>query len=104
MTVYVYQFAGQRPKLFTAARPNPWYGLTADSTEELHAFAESLGFSRDFYRPLRSNGQELPLPGHYELRLAERNRAISSGAQTLTTRAHRKSLREQEATFGFKLD
>jgi len=47
MTVYVYNLEGQRPKPFIAAYPNPWYGLTADSVDELHSFAALLGLARE---------------------------------------------------------
>lgn len=104
MTVYVYKFEGQRAKLFTAAYPSPWYGLTADTVDELHSFAELLGLSRQLYRPLRSDGVETPLVGHYELAPGERNRAIENGAKPITTREHKKMLRRQAAPFGIKID
>ncbi len=104
MTVYVYSFAGQGSKPFTVARPNPWFGLTADTAEELHSFAAGLGLSRQLYRPLTMGGVEVPLVGHYELRLAERNRAVAGGAESITTRAHRKWLGQQAAALGINLD
>jgi hypothetical protein len=66
MTVYVYKLAGQRGKPFTYNYPFPWYGLTADTADELHPFAESMGMYRSFYRPYRpyrSNGAEVPMAG-----------------------------------------
>jgi hypothetical protein len=104
MTVYIYKFEGQRPKLFTAAYPSPWYGLTADTLDELHSFAELLGLSRQLYRPLRWSGVETPLVGHYELSPGDHNRALENGAKSISTREHKKMLREQAAPFGIKLD
>lgn len=104
MTAYVYKFSGQRGKLFTQAYPSPWYGLTADTVDELHSFAELLGLSRQFYRPLQSDGVETPLVGHYDLSQGERDRAIENGAKSITTREHKKMLRQQAAPFGIKLD
>jgi hypothetical protein len=104
VTVFVYQFAGQRKKPFTVAYPNPWFGLTADTAAELHSFAGQLGLSRQLYRPLTMGGVEVPLVGHYELSLAERNRALASGAEALTTRDHAERLNQQAAALGIKLD
>ena len=104
MTVYVYKFEGQRGKPFTAAYPSPWYGLTADTVDELHSFAQLLGLSRQYYRPVRSNGVETPLVGHYELSPGEHNRAVENGAKPITMREHKKMLRHQAAPFGIKLD
>jgi Protein of unknown function (DUF4031) len=104
VAVYVYQFAGQRKKPFTVAYPNPWFGLTADTAGELHSFAAELGLSRQLYRPLTMGGVEVPLVGHYELALAERNRALAGGAQSITTREHGERLSQQAAALGIKLD
>jgi Protein of unknown function (DUF4031) len=104
MTVYVYRFEGQRGKLFTQAYPSPWYGLTADTADELHPFAELLGLSSQLYRPVRSDGAETPLVGHYDLSQGERNRAVENGAKPIPTREHKKMLRQQAAAFGIKLD
>jgi hypothetical protein len=104
MTVYVYKFGGQGGKPFTVAYPSAWYGLTADTVDELHSFAESLDLSRQSYRPVRSNGVETPLVGHYELSTSEHNRAIENGAKPISMREHKKMLRQQAAPFGIKLD
>jgi hypothetical protein len=86
MTVYVYKFEGQRAKPFTQAYPAPWFGLTADTADELHDFAESLGLYRHFYRPLLSEGEEIPLVGHYDLDQGERDRAVNCAAERLPGR------------------
>jgi hypothetical protein len=104
MTIYVYKLAGQRGKPFTYAYPFPWFGLTADTPEELHPFAESVGLYRQFYRPCRSAGEDTPLVGHYDLNQGERDRAVRNGAKPISTREHAKMLREQAAALGIKLD
>jgi hypothetical protein len=103
MTVYIYKFEGQGPKPFTVAYPAPWYGLTADTVDELHSFAELLGLSRQFYRPFLPDGVETPLVGHYELSPPEHDRAVENGATPITTHEHKKMLREQAAPFGVKV-
>ena len=102
MAVYVYKFGGQGPKPFTAAYPTPWYGLTADTADELHPVAESLGLGRDMYRPVRSNGLEVPQVGHYELAPAEFDRAVANGATLITTREHKRTMSAQAAAIGLK--
>jgi len=103
MAVYVYRFGGQRRKAFTVAYPRPWFGLTADTEDELHPFAQKLGLNRQLYRPRTVGGLEVPLVGHYDLSEAERNRAIAGGAQPLTTREHAKLLKERAAALGIRL-
>lgn len=104
MTVYVYKLEGQRAKPFTYAYPFPWYGLTADTSDELHSFAESLGLYRHFYRPIQSKGTETSLVGHYELDQGERDRAAKNGARLITTHEHKKSLRQKASALGIKID
>jgi Protein of unknown function (DUF4031) len=95
MTVYVYKFEGAY---------YPWYGLTADTVDELHAFAELLGLSRQFYRPVLSDGVETPLVGHYELSPGDHDRAVKNGASPISMREHKKMLRQEAAPFGIKVD
>jgi len=103
MTVYVYKYGGQGPKPFSAAWPLPWFGLTADTEEELHPFAEELGFSRQLYRPRKNGSEVLPLVGHYDLDEGERDRAVAKGATPLSTRAHDKMLRRLAKERGVRL-
>jgi len=104
MTVYVYKLEGQRGRPFASNYPFfPWYGLTADTAEELHSFAESIGQYRSFYRPCRSDGAEVPLVGHYDIDQGERDRAIENGARPISTRAQKKRLREKAAALGVRL-
>ena len=104
MTVYVYKLAGQRGRPFTYNYPSPWYGLTADTADELHPFAESIGMYRSFYRPYRSDGAEVPLVGHYDIDQGERDRAVEHGARPISTRAQKKRLKEKAAALGVRLD
>lgn len=110
MTVYVYKYGGQGPQpLAMAFRspedawPHPWFGLTADTEEELHPFARQLGLYRKFYRPRMAGPQVLPLVGHYDLDEGERDRAVARGAKPLTTRAHDKMLRKLAKERGVQL-
>jgi hypothetical protein len=103
MTVYVYKYGGQGPKPFTAAWPLPWFGLTADTEEELHPFAEQIGLLRQFYRPRMAGSEVLPLVGHYDLDEGERDRAVAHGAKPLSTREHDKMLRRLAKERGITL-
>jgi hypothetical protein len=51
--------------------------MIADSIEELHSFAESIGVARHWFH----NGN------HYDLREADWKRAIDAGATLVTSRA-----------------
>jgi len=53
--------------------------LTADTTEELHAFAARLGLKREWF-------QKHPLLDHYDLTMAKREMALKLGALQSTTR------------------
>jgi hypothetical protein len=101
VSVYVYKFAGQGP--VTAAWDLPWFGLTADTEEELHPFAAELGLDRQLYRPRKAGSEVLPLVGHYDLDEGERDRAVAKGALPLTTREHDKMLRRLAKERGIKL-
>jgi Protein of unknown function (DUF4031) len=103
MTVYVYQFGGQGPRAMTVARARPWFGLTADTEDELHPFASELGLPRQLYRPRMSGSEVLPLVGHYDLDGEERDRAVDLGANPLTTRQHDKMLRQLASEHGIRL-
>ncbi len=105
MTVYVYKYGGQGPGPYPSAQawPHPWFGLTADTEEELHPFAEELGLYRHFYRPVRGGARVLPLVGHYDLDEGERDRAVGRGAKPISQRAHDKMLRRLARERGIEL-
>jgi len=59
-----------------------WSHMTADSTEELHAFAERLGLPRRAFQQKRSN----PVYDHYDLTEELREKAISIGVVAVSWR------------------
>jgi hypothetical protein len=86
MTVYVYELPGQRHTLFgRSPMSDPWFGLTADTDAELHAFAERLGLTRVMFQPGTPDGpQQVSATGHYDVTEGERDRAVALGAQAVT--------------------
>jgi Protein of unknown function (DUF4031) len=84
MTVYVYELPGQRHTLYgISPMSDPWFGLTADTEAELHAFAARLGLSRVMFQPGTAAGPQ-PATGHYDVTEGERDRAVALGAQAIT--------------------
>jgi hypothetical protein len=86
MTVYVHKLPGQGRAFFgRTASPDPWYVLTADTDDELHAFAASLGLTRVMFRPGTPAGRRQgPVAGHYDVTLGERDQAVALGARPIT--------------------
>lgn len=91
MAVYVRKLQGQGRAFFgRTASPDPWFVLTADSDDELHAFAAGLGLTRVMFRP---GTEALPgrvaaagrvaVAGHYDITVGERDRAVALGAQAV---------------------
>jgi hypothetical protein len=74
------------------------FGLTADTQDELHAFAASLGIRRDPGTPIGPQ-QEL-VTRHYMLTEGQRDRAVELGAQVITAREADKMERQRAATRG----
>jgi hypothetical protein len=99
VTVYVYKLRGQF--LIAPARlaPLPWFGLTADTEEELHPLAEEIGLYRHFYHPPGPAGPPgrpgLASVGHYALDQGERDRAVARGARRISARRRDRMIREQ---------
>lgn len=60
-------------------RGKPRYHLAADSVEELHRFAASLGIARCWFH----RGARVP---HYDITATQRARALAAGAIGLTSR------------------
>jgi hypothetical protein len=97
VTVYVYRLRGSSPsgqRGYRSYEP-PWFGLTADTEDELHCLAENIGLYRHFYRPRIVRGATLPVVGHYDLDEGERDRAVAMGAKPVTARRHAKMLRQR---------
>jgi hypothetical protein len=88
MTVYVHKPRGQGAALFgRTASPDPWFALTADTEDELHALAAALGLTRAMFRPAApARRRQAAEAGHYDLTLAERDRAVALGAQPISAR------------------
>ena len=85
MTVYAYKMRGQ--SRFGSPTSDPWYDLTADDQDELHAFAARLGLRRREFQPGPLVGpQRVSVSWHYTVTAAERDRAIALGAQAITKR------------------
>lgn len=86
MTVYVHKLQGQSRAFFgRTPRSDPWFVLTADTDDELHAFAASLGLTRVMFRPVTPAGpHQVPAAGHYDVTLGERDRAVALGARPIT--------------------
>lgn len=69
-----------------------WSHLTADTEEELHAFAADLGLKRSwFQKPKGIDGKSPAKPGslkaqmwHYDVTDAKRDQAIAMGAVPIT--------------------
>jgi Protein of unknown function (DUF4031) len=96
VAVYVNKLRGQGRLL--AGRTAPLFGLTADTEDELHAFAARLGIRRDHGSPAGSQ-QEL-VTRHYTLTEGERDHAVELGAQVITAREADKMERQRAAMRG----
>lgn len=59
-----------------------WCHLTADTTEELHAFASSLGLPRSRFQTKPGR----PWVDHYDITSERRERAVALGAVEITLR------------------
>jgi hypothetical protein len=91
MTVYVHKLRGQRGLLDGATPNDPWFGLTADTEDELHAFAARLGLQRNMFQPGAPAGSpQVSVTGHYDVTEGERDRAVALGAQAITAREEAK--------------
>lgn len=62
-------------------RGSKWCHMTADTHDELHAFAKKLGLKRAWF-------QDKPHHQHYDLTAAKRAQAIRMGAEAVDWRAY----------------
>jgi hypothetical protein len=76
----------------------PLFGLTADTQDELRAFAASLDIRRDPGTPVGPQ-QEL-VTRHYLLTEGQRDRAVELGARVITAREADKIERQRAAMRG----
>jgi Protein of unknown function (DUF4031) len=99
LAVYVNKLR-DRSRLFygRTAPPPPLFGLTADTQDELHAFAARLGIRRDPGTPVGPQ-QEL-VTRHYLLTEGQRDRAVELGAQVISAREADKMERQRAAMRG----
>jgi Protein of unknown function (DUF4031) len=103
MTVYVHKPRGQGTVLFgETSHPDPWFALTADTDDELHASAASLGLTRAMFRPgTPARRRQPPVADHYDLTLGERDQAVELGAQPITARDADRRERQRAAGLGY---
>jgi hypothetical protein len=100
--VYVSKLGGMGRLLAgRSTMPQPLFILTADSEEELHAFAARLGIRRDPGTPATPAGfvQKAEVR-HYLLTEGERDQAVKLGAQPISARKAGKLERQQAARPG----
>jgi hypothetical protein len=101
MTVYVHELEGQN-RAFGQNTTDPWFVLTADTDDELHAFAASLGLTRVMFRPATPAGRrQEPVAAHYDVTRGERDRAVELGAQPITRREADTMNRQRAAGLGY---
>jgi hypothetical protein len=63
-----------------------WCHLTADTQDELHAFAELLGLKRAWFQRGRSYAGRPPVGWHYDVTDEMRARALALGAEPISMR------------------
>ncbi len=110
MTVFVHKMEGQgRGFALTGgerARRNlpsaPWFVLTADNDDELHAFAAGLGLTRIMFKPGKAAlPRQKPEAARYPITISERDRAVSLGAKLITAREAAQLLQQRASGMGF---
>ena len=99
MAVYVSKLRGQgRLLLGRVTPPPPYFILTADTQDELHAFAARLGIRRDPGSPV--GAQQDMVTRQYTLSEGQRDQAVRLGAQAITARQADKMERQRAAIRG----
>jgi Protein of unknown function (DUF4031) len=103
MTVYVHQLQGQGRAFFgRTPSPSPSFVLTAETDDELHTFAASLGLTQIMFRPATPAGpHQAPVAGHYDVTLGERDRAVELGARPITPGEADRMERQRAAGLGY---
>lgn len=66
-----------------------WCHLIADSQEELHAFAESIGLKRSWFQPGKPFLGKPSRHWHYDVTESKRRLAVAKGAQEIDFRQYR---------------
>ena len=83
MTVYV---DSARIPATVGRRHGHWSHLTADTQDELHAFAERLGLRRAWFQAGKSYSGRPSVGWHYDVTDDLRAQALALGAQPVTMR------------------
>jgi hypothetical protein len=100
VAVYAYKMKHQA-RFGAPTTSDPWYRLTADTEDELHAFAARLGLPRQGVQPgILDKPQQVSVSWHYTVTASERDRAIELGAQATTQREVTKMERQRAAELG----
>ena len=100
MTVYAYKMQHQG-RFLTRTMSEPWYDLTADTENELHAFAAQLGIPRQGFEPGPLVGvQQVSVSWHYAVTAGERERAMALGAQAIAPADVTRIERQRAAVLG----
>jgi len=111
MTVYVHKMEGQRrwwfggylvePRASRGIPTDPWFVLTADTDDELHAMASRLGLTRIMFRPgKKARRGRKPEAAHYPITMGERDRAEALGAQLISIREFHQMLEQRASRMG----
>jgi len=74
-----------------------WCHLTADTPDELHAFAARLGLKRSYFQPGTPLGGKPSPFWHYDVTAGKRAQAVALGAAEVPARDLPKLCREREA-------
>ncbi|HEY6479209.1 MAG TPA: DUF4031 domain-containing protein [Streptosporangiaceae bacterium] len=97
MTVYVHKLDQGGGLFGRTSRPDPWFALTADTDDELHAQAVSLGLTRAMFNPGVPGAPRKPaVAAHYNLTQGEHDRAVAHGAQQISARDAERMARARE--------
>jgi hypothetical protein len=100
VAVYAYK-TGHQGRFGTRTTSDPWYDLTADTQDELRAFAAQLGLpSQGFQQGPLVGPQQVPVSWHYTVTAAEHDRAIALGAQAIARREVTRIERQRAAALG----
>jgi Protein of unknown function (DUF4031) len=100
VTVYAYKMRHQG-RFGTRTTSDPWYDLTADTQDELHAFAAQLGLPRQGFQQGPLVGpQQAAVSWHYTVTAAEHDRALALGAQAITHKEVTSIERQRAAILG----
>jgi hypothetical protein len=101
MTVYV-DDAGIPASVRNGSRTHTstWCHLTADTQEELHAFAAHLGLKRSYFQSGKPIGGKPSPFWHYDVTAGKRAQAVRFGAVEVTYRDMPALMRDREARGG----